>query len=153
MTGWLHALEATALAAALRDSDWAYPMVNVLHLLGVALLVGAIVPLDLRLLGFWRTVPVAPMGRVLRGIAATGLLLALFAGALLFSTRATEYAASPFFLAKMGFVCLGGVNALVASLSSPEQLARTGSRRILVSLISMVCWITALVLGRLVGYF
>lgn len=47
---WLAALEATELARALRDSVWIYPLVNAGHILGVALLVGSIVPLDLRLL-------------------------------------------------------------------------------------------------------
>lgn len=153
MTEWLSALEATAVAAALRDSVWAYPLVNAAHLFGVALLVGAIVPLDLRLLGFWPSVPVSGLGRVLRGVAATGLFVALLAGGLLFATRASEYAASPYFLAKMGVVCLGGVNAMVASRTSPEYLAGAGRRGVLVALVSMICWITALVLGRLVGYF
>ena len=54
---WLGGLEATALARALRDSVWTYPMINAGHILGVALLVGAIVPLDLRLLGVWRSAP------------------------------------------------------------------------------------------------
>lgn len=153
MTDWLSALEAATWVAALRDSVWAYPLVNAAHLLGVALLVGAIVPLDLRLLGFWPAVPVSGLGRVLRGVAATGLLLALLAGGLLFATRASEYAASPFFLAKMGFVCLGGINALVASRTSPEYLAGAGRRGVLVALVSLICWVTALILGRLVGYF
>ena len=153
MTEWLHALETTALAVALRDSVWAYPLVNAAHLLGVALLVGGIVPLDLRLVGFWRTVPVADLARVLRGVAASGLFLALLAGALLFATRAAEYAASPYFLAKMGVVCVGGVNALLATRWPPERLSKAGYRAAAVAVVSILSWISALVLGRLVGYF
>ena len=54
---WAAALEATALATGLRNSVWSYPLVNAAHILGVALLVGSIVPLDLRLLGAWRSAP------------------------------------------------------------------------------------------------
>jgi hypothetical protein len=153
MSDWLHWLEATALAVALRDSVWAYPLVNAAHLLGVSLLVGAIVSLDLRLLGFWPGVSAGPAGQMLRGVAATGLLLALFAGGVLFVTRAPEYAASSFFLAKMGFVCVGGVNALVVSRVPPERLAEGGAGGRFAAGVSLLCWIGALVLGRLVGYF
>ena len=65
---WLVALEATALAGALRGSVWAYPLVNAAHILGVALLVRGILPLDLRLLGAWR---------VLTRMAGAGLGLAI----------------------------------------------------------------------------
>ena len=67
------AIEASGLAGFLRASRWTYPAVNALHLLGVALLVGAVAPMDLRLAGLWRRdVPVATVLRLLR---AEGLLL------------------------------------------------------------------------------
>src|SRR5690606_26256279 len=88
----LAALEATAFAQYLRGARWGYAAVNGTHLLGIALLVGAIVPLDLRLLGLWRGTPVAVLARVLVPVAATGLAVAVVAGALLFSIRAREYA-------------------------------------------------------------
>jgi len=59
----LAALEGTALAQALRVSRWGCAAVNAGHVLGVALLVGAIVPLNLRLLGLWRGVPREPLVR------------------------------------------------------------------------------------------
>jgi hypothetical protein len=71
---WMAELEATVLAAALRGSVWAYPLVNAGHILGVALLIGSIVPLDLRLLGLWQAVPLASLWRVLTRITATALL-------------------------------------------------------------------------------
>lgn len=156
----LAALEATALARALRDSVWVYPLVNAGHLLGVALLVGSIIPLDLRLLWAWRSVPLEPLWRVLTRTAAAGLALAIVFGSLLFITRATEYAASPFFLAKMGVVGLATANALALRVLVPDELSRTQaatekpSRRIrLAGGISLAAWLTALTLGRLVGYF
>src|SRR5262245_6160196 len=109
---WLAGLEATALARALRGSVYAYPLVNAGHILGVALLVGSIVPLDLRLLGAWRTAPLAPLWHVLTRTAATGLALAILFGSLLFIAKATEYAASGLFLSKMAVVGAGAVNAL-----------------------------------------
>lgn len=157
---WLVALEATALAGALRNSVWAYPLVNAAHILGVALLVGAIVPLDLRLLGAWRSVALAPLWRVLTRTAATGLALAIVFGSLLFITRATEYAASGLFISKMAVVAMGTANALALRWVRPVDPLRilpAGAkppRRVrLAGGVSLAAWLTALTLGRLVGYF
>jgi hypothetical protein len=157
---WLRVLEATALAKALRSSVWAYPLVNAAHILGVALLVGAMVPLDLRLLGAWRSVPLIPLWRVLTRTAGAGLALAMVFGMLLFITRATEYAASSLFIAKMVVVLVGVVNALVVRLVLPAAGAplapATGKLPVRLRLaggVSLAAWLTALSLGRLVGYF
>ena len=55
------ALQASGLSALLRSSIWLYPLVNTGHVVGIALLFGAIVPLDLRLIGAFRAVPLAPL--------------------------------------------------------------------------------------------
>jgi len=156
---WLAGLEATALARALRDSVWVYPLVNAGHIAGIALLVGSIVPLDLRLLGAWRSVPLVPLWRVLTRTAAAGLALAVLFGSLLFVTRATEYAASGFFLAKMVVVGAASANAIVLRIGLREDLTRAApggrasGRMRLAGGVSLVAWLTALTLGRLVGYF
>ena len=156
---WLSGLEATALASALRDSVWVYPLVNAGHILGVALLVGSIVPLDLRVLWAWRSVPLAPLWQVLTRTAACGLALAIACGSLLFITRATEYVASPFFVAKMAVVAAAAVNALalraaVAHGRSGLQATSVPSPRVRAAAgFSLAAWLTALTLGRLVGYF
>jgi hypothetical protein len=154
---WLSALEATALARALRDSVWTYPLVNAGHILGVALLVGAIVPLDLRLLGAWRSAPLPPLWKVLTRTAAAGLVLAIGCGFLLFIARATEYAASGWFIAKMAVVGTGTANALALRMIAPDGLrpaVEKPPRHVqLAGGISLAAWLAALTLGRLVGYF
>ncbi|RJQ77895.1 MAG: hypothetical protein C4519_12730 [Desulfobacteraceae bacterium] len=157
---WAEALEATGLAGALRGSVWIYPLVNVGHILGVALLVGSIVPLDLRLLGLWPHVPAAQLFRVLTRTAGAGLGLAVACGALLFITRAVEYVQSGLFISKMAVVAVGTANALVlqAALrdgSFPGNSAgfKPAARVRLAAGVSLAAWLTALVLGRLIGYF
>ena len=153
---WLAGLEATTLARALRDSVWVYPLVNAGHVLGIALLVGSIIPLDLRLLGFWRSVGVAPLWQVLTRVAAFGLALAVACGTLLFIARATEYAASDFFIAKMAVVGVAVANALTLRRVAPARLSNgwllPRSVR-LAATVSLLAWPIALILGRLVGYF
>lgn len=161
MGEWLAALEGTGLAQALRHSVWVYPLVNAAHLLGVALLLGAIVPLDLRLLGAWPSVPVSPLWRVLTQTATVGLLLAVTFGALLFITRASEYVASGLFLTKMLVVAAATVNAVALRvIVEQSELSRLGMTRgklpahvRIAGGVSLSAWLTALILGRLVGYF
>jgi hypothetical protein len=157
---WMAELEATVLAAALRGSVWAYPLVNAGHILGVALLIGSIVPLDLRLLGLWQAVPLASLWRVLTRTAGCGLGLAMICGMLLFITRATQYANSSLFIAKMVIVVAGLVNALVLHLAMPDHrplsqwtTSRLPARIRFAACISLAGWLSALTLGRLVGYF
>lgn len=157
---WLAALEATALARGLRDSVWAYPLVNAGHVAGVAFLVGAIVPLDLRLLGLWQSVPIASLWQVLTRTAAAGLVLAIGFGFLLFMSRATEYAESQLFISKMAVVAGATANALILRLAvfdeGPQPGLAGGKLPPGVRLsggISLIGWLTALLLGRLIGYF
>ena len=159
MEALMFGLEASALARALGESLWVYPLVNAGHLLGMALLVGAIVPVDLRLLGAWRAVPLAPFCQVLARSAAVGLALAVVCGALLFITRASEYAASGLFLAKMAIVALGIANALALRFTGFDELLRAGDadrplpRRVrIAAALSLLAWLAALILGRLIGY-
>ncbi|MGH8504092.1 MAG: hypothetical protein ACREVE_16860 [Gammaproteobacteria bacterium] len=149
-------LQNSLIAEALRGSTWVYPLVNAAHILGFALLVGAIVPLDLRRLGLWRSVPLATLSRVLTPVAVVGLLIAASAGSLLFITRAVEYAASGLFQAKMLLVGLAVANALVFRRKGVRRGAAgsyRGTAYYATALVSLLCWPAALLLGRLVGYF
>lgn len=152
-------IEQWPIAAELRGSTWAYPFVNAAHIVGIALLFGAIVPLDLRLAGFWRGVPVAPLRRVLVPIAVLGLCLAITAGVLLFIAKAADYAASALFQAKMVLVALALTNAAALRLApawrAKEETAASiaGIWPRIAGIASMVLWFSAILLGRLVGYF
>src|SRR5688572_1152053 len=97
LTEWLAAIQELPLAAALRSGRWSYAAVNASHIVGIGLLLGAIVPLDLRLIGLWRSIPIRTLARVLVPVAAAGLVLAMVAGLLMFSTRAVEYAGTTVF--------------------------------------------------------
>ena len=159
MVDWTAALEATAIAHSLRGSVWAYPLVNAGHILGVALLVGAIVPLDIRLIGGWSSTPLAPLCRILTRMASVGLALAIASGLLLFITRASDYFQSGLFLIKMALVLTGVVNAFllnrVANLRFMEQSEsnKLPWRIRSAACISLAAWLTAMLLGRMVGYF
>jgi hypothetical protein len=153
-----NALQSTALATALRQSFWVYPLVNAGHIVGLALLFGAIVPLDLRLLGCWGKVPLAAMSRILLPVAIAGLVLAVSTGALLFSVRASEYAATSLLWTKFALIACAIANALLLRLSlawaAHEQsgLAGTTPRLQLAGGLSIGLWLAVIVAGRMIGY-
>jgi hypothetical protein len=153
LTDILAALHASPLAAALRGSTWLYPLVNAGHIVGIALLFGAIASLDLRLMGAWSATPLAPLSRILAPVAATGFALAGTAGALLFITKAPAYAASTLFQAKVLLIAAG-----LANIVAYYALRRRGEPipvplQRLFGAISLCTWLGVIVLGRLVGYF
>lgn len=149
----LGALEQAAPIVALRESTFAFPLVNALHIIGIALLFGAIVSLDLRLLGWGRGAGSADsLATLLVPVAIAGLLIAIPAGLLMFATDARAYAASPLFQAKMVLVALAIGNALwlrVAARRGPTPRLRAA----FAAAASILLWLGAIVLGRLVGYF
>lgn len=153
MAELLAALSASDLATTLRASRWLYATVNTAHVLGIALLVGAIIPLDLRLLGLWRDVPHDALIRVLLPTALLGLALALTTGTLLFSVRASEYAAIPIFLVKLGLIATAVAAALASHVAHGRSLQGADCRRLAqMGALSMTCWLGVLVAGRMVAY-
>lgn len=150
-------LESWWLAQALRRSVWVYPLVNTGHLLGLSLLIGAIVPMDLRLLGLWRNrIQASALAGVLVPVAGCGLVLAIVTGALLFVTRAVDYVNSSLFLAKLLIVGLALTNLVLLHRHEAWARVRQGklvTRRVaMAAVISLACWGAVLTLGRLVGY-
>ena len=144
------AVEASGIATHLRQSRWTYPAVNAAHILGIALLVGAIVPMDLRLIGLWRgELPLAAVMRLLRPIAAFGAALAVATGILLFVVQAKEYTLVRLFFVKIGLVVFGLLHALSwgGRLAAAPRHRQQGA-----GAISLAVWITALVCGRMLGY-
>jgi hypothetical protein len=150
---FLAGLEGTAVAQALRVSRWGYAAVNAAHILGIALLVGAIVPLNLRMLGLWPGVPRATLVRVLVPVVAGGLGLAVTAGLLLFSVRASEYAGVGFLQAKLALVAVGVVSALALHRAHGFLLEGASAPRLRGhAVVSMICWFGALACGRLIAF-
>lgn len=153
MDEFFAALEATPLAQYLRVSRWGYAALNTTHVLAIALLVGAAVVLNLRLLGFWSTAPRGAVVRAATPVAAAGLALAILTGPFLFAMRATEYAVLGVFQVKLLLVALGTIAALKLHIAYGWELRGAGDTRAAVhAAISSVCWIGALVCGRLIAF-
>jgi hypothetical protein len=154
-------LQTSALGHAMRESGvWTYAVVNLTHILGVASLFGAVLVLDLRLLGVWRNVPLAAITGPTVPVAVTGFAIAATSGICLLATNATEYVGNPFLYIKFPAIALGLLNVVVLNslsawkarktreLSSREQLQLSA-----IGGVSLVCWLTAISAGRMIGYW
>ena len=151
-------LGATALSQAMRENAWLYPIVEIVHIVGFAVLVGSVVLFDLRVLGFARTLPVAALGRHLLRWALASLLLVVPAGLLLFSAHPDELAGNPAFQLKLVLIAAAGLNAFAfhvfpyRSVGSWErELAAPGAARVQ-ALVSILLWIGVISCGRLLAY-
>ncbi len=152
------AIQASALSQTLSASIWLYPLINTGHVIGIALLFGAIVPLDLRLLGRHSNVPLGPLARTLIPISVAGLLLAVASGLLLFVTRPLDYVVEPLFAIKLGLLALAVLNALALHRRARWELMREVPRQVvpkawqLAAVASVLLWLGVIAAGRLIGY-
>lgn len=143
-------------AVLLQRSGTAYLLVNAAHILGVGLILGAILPLDLRLVGFFRTVPLAVLGPFLSRAAAVGVALAMLTGLWLFSVRPSEYLGNAAFLWKLAILALALGNLALQHRSRHFRIALEGGPvhadvRAL-ALASALFWLAALLAGRWIGF-
>lgn len=158
LESWATALHASGLSQSLRASIWLYPLVNTAHLVGMALLFGAIAPLDLRLMGCWKSVPLHHLARAAVPVAMAGLWLAAGTGLLLFATRPLDYLHEPLFGLKMALLAAAILNALLLRRSPQWQLLGVADGApwrpawAVAGVVSVVLWLGVITAGRLIGY-
>jgi len=109
-------LEHTPIANAIRETRWMYATFETSHYIGLALLVGGIMLIDLRVLGFARTLPLKSMIGLLPFVWV-GFLINVLSGSMLFIYGATSFGVNHAFWLKMTFVVLAGLNALAFDFS------------------------------------
>ena len=96
MAEFLTLLEGSALGQAVRGMGvWSYGVINLVHILGISLLFGSIVVLDLRLMGLWRRLSLAVIATPILPLAALGFTTAAISGICLISVNATDYVGNP----------------------------------------------------------
>ena len=152
-------LQGTSVAIQIRDGLYTFPVLESVHVVGLALVFGTIAILDLRLLG------VASTNRAVSRIMADLLkwTWAAFAvtavtGALMFSTNAVVYFHNSFFRAKMILIVLAAVNMLAFELTARRSLTRWDASPLtpraakIVATVSLVIWVGVIVAGRVIGF-
>jgi hypothetical protein len=143
-------------AVLLQRSGTIYLLVNAVHILGVGLIVGAILPLDLRLLGFFRRVPLGVIGPFLSRAAATGVVVAVITGLWLFTVKPVEYLENAAFLWKVSLLALALANVVLQHRNRHFHVALTNGdvhpSVQLTAVCSAILWLSVLVAGRWIGF-
>jgi len=156
--GFLGWLEGTAVAQAMRNSLWMYPIVEILHIVGFVTLVGAVVMFDLRVLGFSKKLPVQAAGRHLLSWSVGGLLLIVPAGLMMFSAHPHDFAENKVFLLKLTLIGLAALNATLFHLGVYRSVMHCNinvdapARAKVHALLSIALWIAVICCGRLLAY-
>jgi hypothetical protein len=136
--------------AALQTSTWAYPALEVAHLFGIALLLGNLVLLELRVFGLGAALPVPALARLSLSLALAGFGLAAASGLLMFGTQPAELLANRAFTLKMLLLLAAACNAGWfhgrGSLHRLDALARVQM------VLSTLIWLGVLGCGRWIAY-
>ena len=135
---------------ALASHPWAYPALEVVHTVGIALLLGSLVLVELRVWGAGKELPLRALARLALPVTAAGFGLVALSGLLLFAAQPNEMLANRIFLLKLGLVSLAGLNAAFfharGSLALNDGLARAQT------VLSLGLWLAAIICGRFIAY-
>ena len=156
MNNLLFRIETSTLGQVMRDSVWLFPMAEILHFMGFSLLIGSLLVVDFRLLGFARGFPVAAVYRFLP-LALVGFGINVVTGILFFCSDPFRYYPNIAFRMKMLFVILAGLNALYFALTVHRNAGSAGEEDPgatirAVSALSFLFWVCVIILGRFIPY-
>jgi hypothetical protein len=154
---FLEWLQSTWVGVLVAESLWGYPLFETIHSLGMAMLIGALGLINLRVLGYKRELPLLGM-RQLLPLAWLGFTLNAISGGLLFTSDAVYFFSSYTFRIKMVLIILGGVNAALlggrifreAAAGTPPAPPAASTKWIAAT--SLVFWFGAVCAGRLIAY-
>jgi hypothetical protein len=152
LTSFFRWLTASALASAMNNNEWAFPVVQSLHFMGFALSIGTIAIVDFRLLGLgMRRQKAAEIAADLKPWTLAGLTVMLITGPLMFSTDAVAYHVNPSFQFKM--VCL--MLALLFHFTLHRRAVRSDVPPIAAGLAgatSLLLWTAVVAGGRFIAF-
>ncbi|WP_339529864.1 DUF6644 family protein [Pseudomonas mucidolens] len=156
----LQAIEATSVATLIRESESAFPTLESVHVIGIALVLGTIAVVDLRLLGI-ASHRKSALRLIQELLPYTWVAFAacVITGALMFSANAITYANNPVFWWKMGLLALAGLNMGIFHLGAFRRIDEWDTtlpppnRARVAGFSSLALWTGAVVLGRWIAFF
>ena len=157
MDALVQAIEGGAINSWILSSYWLWPVLEIIHFIGLSLLLGAMLIVDLRLAGYLRQIDIMATHRLLPW-ATFGFLLNLVTGTLFFLGDPARYSVNIGFQLKMVLVLIAGLNALWfiwkinPRIESWDAHGDTPKDAKAVAVLSLVAWFGVLLLGRLIPY-
>jgi len=151
--------EGSGIADRIRENDVLFPLIESIHVLSVALVVGSIVAVDLRLLGLaWATRPASRVARGILPLTWCAFVFAVVSGALLFVSNATKYLANGYFVAKMILIALAGANMVafhwIGARDQPrwDRADLPPMKARVAGGLSILLWFAVVTCGRWIGF-
>ena len=150
--------EALPFARMMRESLWAYPIVETIHIVGFAILVGSVVVFDLRVLGLSKNLSVRALSRHLLPWSLGALVLIVPTGFLMFSAHAMDFLGNPTFQLKMALLMAAGINAVIFRTGPYQTVAHwdVATRAPVAAQLSVAAsiaiWIAIIACGRFLAY-
>ena len=135
---------------AIAEHPWAYPALEVVHIVGIALLLGNLVLLELRVWGAAPTLPLRALARLALGLSVAGFGLIAASGLTMFAASPGELLANRTFVVKMGLVSLAGINA--AMFHARGGLDRLDALAKAQTVLSLGLWLAVIICGRFIAY-
>lgn len=152
-------LQDTPFGASLRESIWAFPIVEGTHLLAISVAVGTLLVLDLRLAGLlFAREPVSGVTAAILPVSAWGFAVTFATGVLLFWCQAAKAWGSVYFRIKLALLLLAGINALIFELTLRRRLAEWDRdavppfRARLAGILGIFLWVGVICAGRTMAY-
>lgn len=148
----------TPLGAAMRDSPDLFPACEMAHFMGLSLLMGVMIVVDLRILGVFKQTTYASVLKLLP-LAVLGFAVNLISGICFIATNPFLYFTNPAFYVKLMLILLGGLNALWFTFAEHKLIAGLPSDATapmparVMAIASLVMWTLVLLAGRLLPTF
>ena len=153
------AAEASGVADLIRENDNLFPLIESVHVVAVSLVVGSILAVDLRLLGFsWTGRAASSVANGILPLTWIAFFFAASTGALLFISHAAKYLANTYFDAKLSLIAVAGINMLVFQFIGARDQAQwdTRARPPLKARaaggLSIALWVAIVACGRWIGF-
>ena len=139
-----------AALARLASSVWAYPALEMAHIVGIALLVGSLVLFELRVWGLGAALPVTTFARLTLGVSWLGFAFAAASGLTMFAAQANDLLVNPAFRLKMALLAAAGLNAaLFHARAGTVRLDRVARWQ---GVLSIALWRGVIACGRSIAY-
>jgi hypothetical protein len=129
---------------------WVYPLLEIAHIVGIALMLGNLVLVELRVWGLGAALPVQPLAKLALTVSLAGFGLAATSGLLMFSTQPAELLANRAFVLKMTLLMLAGLNA--AAFHGRGGLAKGDRTARIQTALSLGLWLGVIICGRWIAY-
>jgi hypothetical protein len=148
----VEALQMSAVARWVKQGAGVYPTLEVVHIIGFAILTGALVVHHARVLGWNRSVPVGQVAKLCLPWVLASLLLIVPTGFLMFVGAAGDLIANRAFIWKVGLMMAAGTNAGIYHMAYRETQGEPWVFAKLQAFISLVLWFGVIGAGRFIAY-